>query len=49
MSAQLARGDRGGSGGDRDDASSTGSERLYEQDIAILNRYGFFFSFYGVL
>ena len=38
MSAQLGRGERGGSGGDRDDASSTGSERLYEQDIAILNR-----------
>lgn len=43
MSAQLGRGDRGerergGSGGERDDASSTGSERLYEQDIAILNR-----------
>lgn len=36
MSAQLGR-DRG-SGGERDDASSTGSERLYEQDIAILNR-----------
>ncbi|KAI8425492.1 hypothetical protein MSG28_011332 [Choristoneura fumiferana] len=31
MSAQLGR-------GERDDASSTGSERLYEQDIAILNR-----------
>ncbi|XP_050356899.1 epidermal growth factor receptor kinase substrate 8-like isoform X2 [Nymphalis io] len=40
MSAQLGRGERerGGSGGERDDASSTGSERLYEQDIAILNR-----------
>ncbi|OWR49099.1 hypothetical protein KGM_200102A, partial [Danaus plexippus plexippus] len=43
MSAQLGRGDRpdrdrGGSAGERDDASSTGSERLYEQDIAILNR-----------
>ncbi|KAG7296903.1 hypothetical protein JYU34_019767 [Plutella xylostella] len=47
MSAQLRgerpergeRGERGGSaGGERDDASSTGSERLYEQDIAILNR-----------
>ncbi|CAK1546797.1 unnamed protein product [Leptosia nina] len=37
MSAQLGR-ERGGSGGERDDASSTGSERLYEQDIAILNR-----------
>ncbi|XP_047519287.1 epidermal growth factor receptor kinase substrate 8-like isoform X1 [Pieris napi] len=36
MSAQLGR-DRG-SAGERDDASSTGSERLYEQDIAILNR-----------
>lgn len=40
MSAQLGRErtERGGSGGERDDASSTGSERLYEQDIAILNR-----------
>nr|XP_049705586.1 epidermal growth factor receptor kinase substrate 8-like protein 1 isoform X6 [Helicoverpa armigera] len=38
MSAQLGRSERGGSGGERDDASSTGSERLYEQDIAILNR-----------
>ncbi|XP_068624817.1 epidermal growth factor receptor kinase substrate 8-like protein 1 isoform X3 [Battus philenor] len=38
MSAQLGRGSRAGSGGSRDDASSTGSERLYEQDIAILNR-----------
>lgn len=38
MSAQLGRGERAGSGGERDDASSTGSERLYEQDIAILNR-----------
>ncbi|XP_013149671.1 PREDICTED: epidermal growth factor receptor kinase substrate 8-like [Papilio polytes] len=40
MAAQLGRerGERAGSGGDRDDASSTGSERLYEQDIAILNR-----------
>lgn len=38
MSAQLGRSERGGSVGDRDDASSTGSERLYEQDIAILNR-----------
>lgn len=36
MSAQLGR--ERGSGGERDDASSTGSERLYEQDIAILNR-----------
>lgn len=34
MSAQLGREPRA----DRDDASSTGSERLYEQDIAILNR-----------
>ncbi|VVC89489.1 unnamed protein product [Leptidea sinapis] len=38
MSAQLGRAERGGSGGERDDASSTGSDRLYEQDIAILNR-----------
>lgn len=40
MSAQLGRGERErhGSAGERDDASSTGSERLYEQDIAILNR-----------
>ncbi|CAB3255129.1 unnamed protein product [Arctia plantaginis] len=41
MAVQLGRNDRNersGSGGDRDDASSTGSERLYEQDIAILNR-----------
>lgn len=40
IAAQLGRerGERAGSGGDRDDASSTGSERLYEQDIAILNR-----------
>uniref|UniRef100_A0A2A4JLG5 SAM domain-containing protein n=1 Tax=Heliothis virescens TaxID=7102 RepID=A0A2A4JLG5_HELVI len=38
MSAQLGRSERAGSGGERDDASSTGSERLYEQDIAILNR-----------
>lgn len=40
MSAQLGRGERAGagSGGERDDVSSTGSERVYEQDIAILNR-----------
>lgn len=43
MSAALRSGgerggERGGSAGERDDASSTGSERLYEQDIAILNR-----------
>lgn len=41
MSAQLGRGERDrerSSVGERDDASSTGSERLYEQDIAILNR-----------
>lgn len=38
MSAQLGRGDRDAGAGERDDASSTGSERLYEQDIAILNR-----------
>lgn len=45
MSAQLGREQPrerersgAGSGGERDDASSTGSERLYEQDIAILNR-----------
>ncbi|XP_026317098.1 epidermal growth factor receptor kinase substrate 8-like protein 1 isoform X2 [Hyposmocoma kahamanoa] len=36
MSAQLGR--ERSSVGERDDASSTGSERLYEQDIAILNR-----------
>lgn len=37
MSAQLGGREARGAG-ERDDTSSTGSERLYEQDIAILNR-----------